>query len=107
MDRSPASDASDGSAKAPILFTAFEPSGDAHAAPVIRALLEREPDRRIYAWGGPRMAEAGAEVVEQTAGDGVIALPSLSRIGAFLGELKRVETFAARHRVGLHVPVDS
>ena len=111
MDRSTASEASAetavGSPKAAILFTAFEPSGDAHAAPVIRALRERDPDRRIYAWGGPRMAEAGAEVVEQTAGDGVIALPSLSRIGAFLGELRRIETFAARNRIGLHVPVDS
>ena len=90
-----------------ILFTAFEPSGDAHAAPVIRKLRELAPDRPIHAWGGPRMAEAGAEVVEQTAGDGVIALPSAGRIRRFLGEMKRIETFAARHRVVLHVPVDS
>ncbi len=94
-------------AKAPILFTAFEPSGDAHAAPVIRALRARDPSRPIFAWGGPRMAAAGAEVVEQTAGDGVIAVPSLKRIGSFFGELKRIETFAARNRVALHVPVDS
>lgn len=90
-----------------ILFTAFEPSGDAHAAPVIRKLRELAPNRPIHAWGGPRMAEAGAEVVEQTAGDGVIAVPSAGRIRRFLGEMKRIETFAARHRVVLHVPVDS
>jgi lipid-A-disaccharide synthase len=92
---------------ASILFTAFEPSGDLHAAPVIAAIRERDPSIPIYAWGGPRMAEAGAEVVEQTAGDGVMALPGLKRIGAFFGELRRIETFAARHRVALHVPVDS
>jgi lipid-A-disaccharide synthase len=92
---------------ASILFTAFEPSGDLHAAPVIAALRELAPDLRIHAWGGPHMAEAGATVVEQTAGDGVIAVPSLRRIGAFFGELRRIETFAARERVALHVPVDS
>ena len=36
-----------------ILFTAFEPSGDAHAAPVIRELLRREPGIRIFSSGGP------------------------------------------------------
>lgn len=96
-----------GRAGGSILFTAFEPSGDLHAAPVIAALREMAPDLPIHAWGGPSMAEAGAVVVEQTAGDGVIALPSLKRIGAFFGELRRIETFAARERVALHVPVDS
>ena len=43
-----------------ILFTAFEPSGDAHAAPVIAELLRRAPGLRVCAWGGPRMEEAGA-----------------------------------------------
>jgi len=109
-DRAPLSDRAEPDAAASsgaILFTAFEPSGDAHAAPVIRKLRELAPNRPIHAWGGPRMAEAGAEVVEQTAGDGVIAVPSAGRIRRFLGEMKRIETFAARHRVVLHVPVDS
>lgn len=42
-----------------ILFTAFEPSADAQAAPVIQALRAREPGLRIVAWGGPRMEDAG------------------------------------------------
>ncbi|MGA0285401.1 MAG: lipid-A-disaccharide synthase [Phycisphaerales bacterium] len=104
-----ADDSGAASAAAPgaILFTAFEPSGDAHAAPVVARLRELAPDRPIYAWGGARMAEAGAEVVEQTAGDGVIALPSAGRIRRFMGEMRRIETFAARNRVVLHIPVDS
>ena len=53
----------DTSRRGSILFTAFEPSGDAHAAPVIRALKARDPALRIYAWGGPKMAAAGAEIV--------------------------------------------
>jgi lipid-A-disaccharide synthase len=38
-----------------VLFTAFEPSGDAHAAPVIAELRRGVPDLRLYAWGGPKM----------------------------------------------------
>ena len=57
-----------------ILFTAFEPSGDAHAAPIIRQLIKQVPDLRIYAWGGPLMEEAGASIVQRTATDGAMGL---------------------------------
>ena len=49
-----------------ILFTAFEPSGDALAEPVIRRLLELRSDLHIHAFGGPRMLSAGAELLEST-----------------------------------------
>ena len=55
-----------------ILFTAFEPSGDAHAAPLIAALKEKAPDLRIFAWGGPKMEAAGAEMMGQTCDDGAM-----------------------------------
>ncbi len=48
-----------------ILFTAFEPSGDALAAPIIERLKARAPGVEIYAWGGPLMEKAGATIVEQ------------------------------------------
>ena len=50
-----------------VLFTAFEPSGDAHAAPVIAELRRCVPDVPVIAWGGPRMKEAGATVIERSA----------------------------------------
>ena len=43
-------------------MSAGEPSGDLHAAPVVRALKERMPDAVIEAFGGPEMAAAGADV---------------------------------------------
>ncbi|NBC11436.1 MAG: hypothetical protein GVY24_06825, partial [Planctomycetes bacterium] len=49
-----------------ILFAAFEPSGDALAAPLIRRLRDRDPRLKVYALGGPKMAEAGAELIETT-----------------------------------------
>jgi lipid-A-disaccharide synthase len=90
-----------------VLFTAFEPSGDAHAAPVIAELRRRDPDLRIFAWGGPRMEEAGAEVLERTADDGAMGLGGIARAAAVYGVVKRIRGWIARHRILVHVPVDS
>ena len=74
-----------------ILFTAFEPSGDQIAAPVIRALLERRPNMTIYAWGGPEMEAAGAEIVERTGKDAVMGVPGLAKIQEHRKINERVE----------------
>lgn len=90
-----------------VLFTAFEPSGDAHAAPVIAELLRRDPDLRVFAWGGPRMEEAGAEILERTADDGAMGLGGITRAAAVYREVKRIRRWIARQRILVHVPVDS
>jgi len=43
-----------------IFVSAGEPSGDLHAANLIRALRRRFPDAEFVGYGGPKMAEAGA-----------------------------------------------
>lgn len=48
-----------------IYISAGEPSGDAHAAPVVAALRHRAPGATIEAFGGPRMAAAGARVLDR------------------------------------------
>lgn len=93
--------------QASILFTAFEPSGDAHAAPVIAELLRRAPKLKIYAWGGPKMQEAGATLLGQTADDGAMALGSLKHIRAVRREIKRIKQWIKEYRVLVHVAVDS
>jgi len=90
-----------------VLFTAFEPSGDAHAAPVIAALKERDPDLLIYAWGGPKMADAGAQVVEMTAGDGAMGLVGLAKILKVRRHILAIRDWSQQQRVVVHVPVDS
>jgi lipid-A-disaccharide synthase len=45
-----------------IFISAGEPSGDLHAAGVVRALARRYPNAIIEALGGPRMEEAGATI---------------------------------------------
>lgn len=90
-----------------ILFTVFEPSGDEHASIVIAELKRRHPALPIYAWGGPKMEAAGAQVVERTIDSAVIGLPGLSRIRQHLRVMARISRWIKKHPVALHVPVDS
>ncbi len=90
-----------------ILFTAFEPSGDAHAAPVIAALKAKRPNLAIYAWGGQRMAAAGAKVLDESARDGVIGLTAMKRYRSVKRQIREIARWAQEHRITLHVPVDS
>ncbi len=47
-----------------ILMVAGEVSGDMHAARVIKALLRKNKNLKIFGLGGPQMAEAGMDVRE-------------------------------------------
>ncbi|MCB0794584.1 MAG: lipid-A-disaccharide synthase [Flavobacteriales bacterium] len=47
-----------------VYVIAGEASGDLHGANLIRELLVAHPEIQVRAWGGDRMAEAGAEVVK-------------------------------------------
>ena len=94
-------------ARPTVLFTAFEPSGDSHAAEVIRELYRRRSDLEIVAWGGPRMAEAGATLEAVTAGDGVMGLGGLSRIRMVYRERDRIAEWMKSRRLLLHIGVDS
>tara|TARA_Y100000589_G_scaffold287699_1_gene288647 strand:- start:9778 stop:10986 length:1209 start_codon:yes stop_codon:yes gene_type:complete len=98
---------SQGQNKPAILFTAFEPSGDALAAPIIERLKARAPGVKIYAWGGPLMEQAGATVVEHTVSDAAMGLGALKKVRTvrrFHGQIRR---WLKQYRVIAHVPVDS
>ncbi len=90
-----------------LLFTAFEPSGDDHAAPVIAELKRRHPRLPIYAWGGRKMEAAGATLIERTGDDAVVGVPGLAKIIEHGKINRRVDDWLEDHRVTVHVPVDS
>jgi len=91
-----------------ILFTAFEPSGDDHSSAVIAALKKLRPDIRVWAWGGPKMGAAGAEIVHRTGKDAVVGIPGLKKIREHQEINKDIDAWIRRHpNVRLHVPVDS
>ncbi|MFZ4697853.1 MAG: hypothetical protein ACOYMO_07580, partial [Phycisphaerales bacterium] len=94
-------------ARGSVLITAFEPSGDAHAAPVVAALRRLAPELPVIAWGGPKLAAAGATVIERSADDGAMGLSAISRIGAVRRHAAAIDRWCSQHRVAVHVPVDS
>lgn len=90
-----------------ILFTGFEPSGDDHASAVIAELRRRHPRLRMYAWGGPKMGAAGAEIVEETGRSAVIGVPGVGKILEHRRINKRIAAWLDANPVRVHVPVDS
>jgi lipid-A-disaccharide synthase len=90
-----------------ILFTAFEPSGDEHAAAVVAELRRRHPGLPILAWGGARMERAGATIVERTGEDAVMGLPGYKKIREHSQINDRIAVWLDENPVTVHVPVDS
>ena len=103
----PATDGDFSGLKGIVLFTAFEPSGDAHAAPVAEAIRRMAPGVSVVAWGGPKLQAAGASVIERSADDGAMGLSAISRVGVVRRHAAAIDRWSREHRVGVHVPVDS
>jgi len=90
-----------------ILFTAFEPSGDRHAAPVIAELRRRFPEIEVHALGGPAMEQAGAAIIEHTTEDAAM-LAGAARKAIWHRRLVRlIHRWLREHPVTAHLPVDS
>ncbi len=96
-----------GPARQGLLFTSFEPSGDDHASIVIAELRRRYPNLPIYAWGGPKMAAAGATIIERTGETAVMGIPGIGKIIEHIQINRRVEEWLDQHRIAVHIPVDS
>ena len=90
-----------------VLFTAFEPSGDRHAAPVVAELRQRHPDWRLLAAAGPFSQDAGAELVAETASAGVMGLEAARRLREIPVLLHQLEAELSGGGPIVHVPVDS
>ncbi len=94
--------------KAPtLLFTAFEPSGDEHAAPVIAALKRRNPELAIWALGGPAMRAAGAQLIEDTTEHPVMFFAAIAQATTHLRRVARLKRWLADHPIDVLVPTDS
>jgi lipid A disaccharide synthetase len=74
---------------------------------VIRELLRLVPSLKVYAWGGPKMEQAGATLLGRTAEDGAMGLGALKRARSVRREIKRIKQWCREYRVIAHVAVDS
>ena len=90
-----------------VFFTAFEPSGDRHAAPVVAELRRRHPDWRLLAAAGPFTQEAGAELVAETASAGVMGLEAARRMRELPALVEELQQHWPDQGPIVHIPVDS
>ncbi|MFP3938139.1 MAG: lipid-A-disaccharide synthase [Phycisphaerae bacterium] len=96
-----------GDARPTIFVSAAEASGDLHAANLIRALRRRLGDARFVGVAGPRMAEAGCEVISDLTRRASMLGAPLLRLGYYFRELNRAKKAIRDIRPDVHVPVDS
>lgn len=90
-----------------IILTAAEASGDQHAANLARAMRQLCPDVRLAAFGGPRLAEAGAELLADLTGKSAMLLGAVGRVPGMLVRLAQFSRWVRRNRPALHIAVDS
>jgi lipid-A-disaccharide synthase len=72
-----------------LLFSAGDLSGDIHSARLAREVLRRHPDWQIYALGGSHLREAGAHILRDTSGYGVIGFASALSLLPGIPRLRR------------------
>ena len=76
-----------------VLIIAGEHSGDEHAARMLQGVLARQPDLRVAALGGPRLAAAGAQLLRDMTATSVIGfvetLKNLSYFKTLFREILR------------------
>jgi lipid-A-disaccharide synthase len=90
-----------------IFFSVGEPSGDLHAANLIRALRERSPDVECVGYGGPKMQEAGCRLhADLTALAVMWFLRVLLNLHKFVALLNRADRYFQQERPDAVVLVD-
>jgi lipid-A-disaccharide synthase len=90
-----------------IYISAGEPSGDAHAAPVVSALRRAAPEATIEAFGGPQMAAAGARVLDRMEAFSVVGfVEALESIPRHYSLLRRTRSAFRADRYDVAIFVD-
>ncbi len=93
--------------KPKLLIVAGDPSGDLHASRLVSAIRARAPEARVLAAGGPRMREAGAEMVASLDGLGVMGFAEvLSKLPQFLFLMRRMKRILQQEQPQLVIAVD-
>ena len=90
-----------------ILISAGEASSDMYAARLVTALRERT-QARFFGMGGPRMAEAGVELIADYHEVAVVGIAEvLHKIPTVIGVQNRLKREAERRKAALAILVDS
>lgn len=90
-----------------IVFSAGEASGDQYAAELATRLHRARPELRLQGVGGPRLRDAGVEILEDSSSWGAIGISQALRIApkVYAG-LRRVWRAMQAQPPGVFVPID-
>ena len=90
-----------------IFLSAAEASGDSHCAGLITALKSRHKNIEFVGVGGPKMAAAGCEVLEETVDQAAMIYKAFSRVAYFIKLIRRIRLFFKTEKFDLVVVCDS
>jgi len=90
-----------------VFISAAEPSADAHCASLISAMQEINTEIEFVGVGGPKMAQAGCELLENTTGKAAMIYNAFSQVARFYWILKRISRYFKNNNVDLVIVCDS
>lgn len=90
-----------------VFISANDPSADVHCAGLIRALAASGRRIQFAGIGGPKMAQAGCELIENTVGGAVMTYKAVAHAGYYYKLLKRIGRYLREHPVDLVIVCDS
>lgn len=90
-----------------VFVSVNEPSADAHCAELVRALKAMHPNIECVGIGGPKMAAAGCELIEDTVDRAAMTYQVIGNIGHYYRLVKRVGRYLRAQPVDLVVVCDS
>ena len=90
-----------------LLVIAAEHSGDQHAGRMVAGLLAAEPNRRIAALGGPALADAGAQLLEDLTTQSTMGFAVFGRLSFYRTLMAEVVRWVGDHQPKAVCFVDS
>jgi lipid-A-disaccharide synthase len=90
-----------------VFISAAEPSADAHCAGLISAMREINASIEFVGVGGPKMAQAGCELHENTTSKAAMIYNAFSQVARFYWLLKRISRYFKCNNVDLVIVCDS
>ncbi len=90
-----------------IFFSVGEPSGDLHGANLISELCRRKPGVELTGFGGPRMAAAGCQLLQDMTELAVMGLgPVLAKLPKFFALKAQADRYFRQHKPDAVVLID-
>lgn len=90
-----------------LLVVSAEHSGDAHAARMVRELRAKQPDVRVCALGGPRLAAAGAQLLRDLTVGSTMGFAVLAKLSYYRALIEEIVRWVGEHKPRAVCFVDS